>query len=242
MPDETTATAVGPDDVEQVEWDLAPLVDGEADAGAVRLLDDAGERAAAFADAYAGRVAELDADGLRDAMRELGTITELAGRAGTYAMLRFAVDTADPERGALLQRVQELGTAIETKLLFFDLEWAALDDERAEELLSVDGLDFCRHHLRNLRRYRPHLLTEPEEKVLTEKAITGSGAWSRLFAEVTSAIEVTVEGEGGPVPLDAALARLASPDRDERRRVAEAVTEALEPGLRTRGFVLNTLL
>jgi len=237
-----TLTTLGPDDVEQVEWDLAPLVDGDADAGAVRLLDDAADRAAAFADAYAGKVAELDADGLRDAMRELGTIAELAGRAGTYAMLRFAVDTADPERGALLQRVQELGTAIETKLLFFDLEWAALDDERVEELLAADGLDFCRHHLRNLRRYRPHLLSEPEEKVLTEKAITGSGAWSRLFAEVTSAIEVTVEGEGGPVPLDAALARLASPDRDERRRVAEAVTEALEPGLRTRGFVLNTLL
>ena len=34
-------------------------------------------------------------------------------------------DTADPARGALLQKVQEKGTAIETKLLFFGLEWAA---------------------------------------------------------------------------------------------------------------------
>ena len=44
--------------------------------------------------------------------------------------------------------MQERGTAIETKLLFFELEWAALDDERAEELLAADGLDFARHHLR----------------------------------------------------------------------------------------------
>jgi oligoendopeptidase F len=241
VPDETITT-VGPDDVEQVEWDLAPLVDGDGQAGALRLLDEAEERARAFADAHAGKVADLDAAGLREAMLELGAIEELAGRAGTYAMLRFAVDTADPEIGALLQRVQERGTTIETTLLFFDLEWAALDDGRAEELLAGEGLDFCRHHLRNLRRYRPHLLSEPEEKVLTEKAITGRGAWSRLFAEVTSAIEVTVEGEATPVPLDAALARLASSDRDERRRVAEAVTAALDPGLRTRGFVLNTLL
>jgi oligoendopeptidase F len=241
VPDETITT-VGPDEVEQVEWDLAPLVDGEEAAGALRLLDEAEERARAFADAHAGRVADLDTAGLREAMLELGAIEELAGRAGTYAMLRFSVDTADPETGALLQRVQERGTTIETTLLFFDLEWAALDDERAEELLAGDGLDFCRHHLRNLRRYRPHLLSEPEEKVLTEKAITGRGAWSRLFAEVTSAIEVTVAGEASPVPLDAALARLVSPDRDERRRVAEAVNAALEPGLRTRGFVLNTLL
>ncbi|MDX6673302.1 MAG: oligoendopeptidase [Solirubrobacteraceae bacterium] len=241
MPDEEITT-VGPDDVEQVAWDLAPLVDGEEEAGALHLLDQAEERARAFADSHAGRVADLDAAGLREAMLDLGAIEELAGRAGTYAMLRFAVDTADPEIGALLQRVQERGTTIETTLLFFDLEWAMLDDEHADELLAGEGLDFCRHHLHNLRRYRPHLLSEPEEKVLTEKAITGRGAWSRLFAEVTSAIEVTVEGEAGPVPLDAALARLVSSDRDERRRVADAVTGALEPGLRTRGFVLNTLL
>ena len=245
MPEHTpTAATVDPDDVEQVEWDLAALAetDGDAAAAVLRQLDDAEARATAFAEAHAGAVARLDGDGLRDAMHELGTIAELAGRAGTYAMLRFAVDTADPERGALLQRVEERGTAIETKVLFFDLEWAALDDERAEELLGTEGLDFCRHHLRTLRRYRPHLLSEPEEKVLTEKSITGRSAWSRLFAEVTSAIEVTVEGDDGPAPLDSALSRLASPDRDERRRVAEGVTSALEPGLRTRGFVLNTLL
>jgi oligoendopeptidase F len=241
VPDDTT-TAIGPDDVEQVEWDLSALVDGDADAGAFRVLEEAERRAGEFADAYAGAVAELEGEGLREAMQELGAIAELAGRAGTYAMLRFAVDTADPERGALLQRTQERETAIETRMLFFDLEWAALDDERAEELLATEGLDFCRHHLRNLRRYRPHLLSEPEEKILTEKSITGRAAWSRLFAEVTSAIEVTVEGDSAPAPLDAALARLASPDGGERRRVAEGVTSALAGGLRTRAFVLNTLL
>jgi len=77
---------------------------------------------------------------------------------------------------------------------------------------------------------------------MTEKAVTGRNAWSRLFAEVTSAIEVAVDDGARPVPLDAALSQLVSPDRDLRRRVAEGVTAALEPGLRTRGFVLNTLL
>ena len=69
------------------------------------------------------------------------------------------IDTADPARGALLQRMQEKATAIETALLFFELEWAALDDDRAEELLATEGLDFARHHLRTARRYRPHLLS-----------------------------------------------------------------------------------
>ena len=150
-------------------------------------------------------------------MRELAALQELVGRAGSYAMLRFATATADPERGALLQRVQERGTQIETLLIFFELEWAALDDERAEALLAHDGLDFCRHHLRSARRYRPHLLSEPEERILAEKALTSNSAWSRLFEEQAAAISVSLPGADEPVALEIALSRLFSPDRDERR-------------------------
>src|SRR5207302_2552888 len=125
--------------------------------GADHLLAEAVSRASAFNHAYAGKVSELDADGLRTAMHELAEIEELVGRAGSYASLRFSTDTADPARGALLQRVQERGTEIETKLLFFELEWAALDDQQAGQLLATPGLEFCAHHLRRARRYRPHL-------------------------------------------------------------------------------------
>ena len=172
-------------------------------------------------------------------MRELEAIYELIGKAASYASLRFSTDTADPTRGALLQRMQELATEIETKLLFFELEWAALDDARADELLAADGLDFARHYLRSARRYRPHLLSEPEEKILAEKSISSHGAWSRLFGELVSSLRVDLDGE--EQTLDMALARLQDPDRDARRSAAEAVSVSLEPGLRTRAFIFNTL-
>jgi oligoendopeptidase F len=249
-------------ELEQAAWDLDALVDGAGDAGVERQLQEAQTRAQAFAERYAGQLGQLDGAGLAEAMRELGAIHDLVGRAGTYAALRFSTDTADPARGALLQRVQEQGTSIETKLLFFELEWAALPDARAHELVQGSELDFARHHLRNVRRYREHLLSEPEEKILAEKSVTGSGAWARLFEELTSAIEVELPAEGGQagggeevdgtggassgatqrVALDVALSRLALPDRELRRTTAEAVTAALAPGLRTRGYVLNTLL
>jgi len=228
--------------VEDVSWDLQPLVHGEGDAGADRLVDEAAARGQAFADEYAGRFAELTAAEFAAAVNELMAISELASRAGHYAMLRFSVDTADPQIGALMQRMQEKSTAIETKLLFFELEWAGLDDERAEALLAADGIETAQHFLRSARRYRPHLLTEPEEKILAEKSISGSAAWSRLFSEQVSALQVTLPGEDEPVPLDAALARLMSSDRDVRRTSAEAVTAALTPGLRTRAYIFNTLL
>jgi oligoendopeptidase F len=222
------------------EWDLDPLVYGEGSEGAERMLDESVARASAFNETYAGKVAGLDGAGLETAMHELEAIEDLVGRAGSYASLRFSTDTADPERGALLQRVQERATEIETKLLFFELEWAALDDERAEELLAAPGLDFCRHHLRSARRYRPHLLSEPEEKILAEKSIASGAAWSRLFGELTSALRVNLDES--EVTLDIALSRLLAADRDARRTAAEAVTAALEPGLRTRGFIYNTLV
>jgi oligoendopeptidase F len=225
----------------ETEWDLGPLVDGDGDRGVQRQLDDAGERATAFAARYARRIPELDSVELAEAMHELAEISELVGRAGSYASLRFATDTADAERGALLQLVQERATEIETNLLFFELDWAALPDKRAEELLSDPSLGFCAHHLRSARRYRPHLLTEPEEKILAEKAIASHSAWSRLFGEQVAALRVTLDGEEDH-SLEVALSRLQSSDRDVRRAAAEAVSEALAPGLRTRAFIFNTLL
>ena len=228
--------------VEDVSWDLSPLVHGEGDAGADRLIDEAAERAQAFAERHAGRVADLTGPEFAAAVTELQEISELASRSGHYAMLRFSVDTADPQIGALMQRMQEKSTAIETQLLFFELEWAALEDDRADELLAADGIDTARHFLRSARRYRPHLLSEPEEKILAEKSISGNAAWSRLFSEQVSALQVALPGEDEPVALDAALAQLMSPDRDVRRTSAEAITAALAPGLRTRAYIFNTLL
>ena len=181
----------------------------------------------------------MDAAGLAAFMSGLAGWSD-DGRAGSFASLRFSTDTADPERGALMQKVQERATAIETTLLFFELEWAALPDEQADALLADSSLDFCRHHLASVRRYRDHLLTEPEERVLTEKSVTGRGAWVRLFSELTSAITVDLDGE--TVPLESGLSRLMSPDRDVRRAAADAVTAGLAPGLRTRAFLYNTLL
>jgi oligoendopeptidase F len=223
----------------EVVWDLAPLLPAPGDDGIDQLLSRAERRADELA-THRGQVATFDAARLVAFMEGLAEVSECIGRAGSYTGLDFASDTTDPARGARMQRVEERATQISTKLLFFELEWAELPDEQVERLLADDRIAFARHHLRSARRYRPHLLSEPEEVVLTEKAVTGRSAWQRLFEEQVSSITVHLDGER--TTLEAALARLHAPDREFRRRAAEAVTDALEPGLRTRAFVLNTLL
>ena len=224
---------------ENLTWDLEGLVHGRGPAGVESLLDEARDRSERLAESK-GRIASFDPSELARFMTEYGEINELVGRAGSYAHLWFSTDTRDPKRGALLQLVQERATEISTLLVFFELEWAKVPDEAAEALLSDPGLDFAAHFLRVLRRYRDHLLSEAEERILTEKSVTGRSAWTRLFSELTSAIETEIDGE--TIGIEEALSRLADHDREVRRTAAAAVTESLRGGLRTRAFIYNMLV
>jgi oligoendopeptidase F len=227
-------------DADDVRWDLSDLLDGRDDEAAVLDLLDQADAVAEELAAQRGQVASWDAAALAAFMQRQADLSDLVGRAGSWASLQFSTDMNDPARGALMQRVQERATAISTKLLWFDLEWAALEDGPAEALLADPQLGFAAHHLRSARRYRDHLLSEPEEQILTEKSVTGAGAWSRLFSELSGAIEVVLDGEA--TTLEAGLSRLQSHSPEVRAEAAAAITEALRPGLRTRAFIYNTLL
>lgn len=225
-----------------ITWDLEPLL---ADAGSADdLLVEAKERAESLL-GYRGRVASLDAGELAELMTAVADVNELVSRAGHYGMLRFSENTLDPERGAAMQKLQEASTAIGALLVFVGLEFAAADDDHADQVLADERLEFCRHHLVTTRLNRPHLLSEAEEKVLIETSVTRGSAWVRLFSELTSAIEVELDdGDGGTATesLEQGLSRLSDADRDVRRSAAEAVTAGLAPGLRTRAYIYNTLL
>jgi len=227
-------------DVDTVTWDIDSILEG-------RSIDEIFDAAETEADALSelrGRVGELDAGELAAAMRQMASVHDLLARAGYHPMLSFSTDTSDPDRGAAMAHSQQRSTEISTTLIFFDLEWAAADDDHVAGIIDDPQLDFCRHHLEQVRLERPHLLSEAEETVLADKAQVGASAWVRLFDELTSAIEVDVPEEhgGSGVSLMEALSLLSHPDRNVRKQAADGVTAGLAPGLRTRAYVYNTLL
>jgi len=224
-----------------VAWDIDTILPPG------KTPSDLFDEADALADQLAvlrGRVAELDAGELAAAMQTMAELQDLVSRAGHHAMLAFTTATDDPVRGAAMAAAQERSTSIGTKLIFFDLEWAAADDDQAAAVLADPRLDFCRHHLDNLRLSRPYLLSEAEETIVAEKNQTGFSAWVRLFDELASAITIDLPAEigGSDVPLMQGLSMLQHPERSVREQVATAVTAGLEPGLRTRAYLFNTLL
>src|SRR5690625_430847 len=223
---------------EEVRWDLTDLY---ADVDTLENdLAQADDDADAFADDYRDQVAQLDAEGLATALARYEALQDRLGRCYTYAYLNWSTATNDEARGALLQRVREAYTRIAQKLIFFELEWSKADDDHADALLRDPRLEQYRHYLELERLHRKYLLTEPEEKILAEKSITGASAWNRFFDEMMGAARFILDGE--PLSQQEILAKLYDSDRTLRRRAALAFTEGLVERRQQLSFVFNTLL
>jgi len=227
-----------------VRWDLSHLYAGPDDPQIEKDLAGALAAANDFAARHRGRVASLGAAELARAVDELEAISEPAARVGAFAGLLFAADTQTPRNGALLQHVQERGTEIRNALVFFELEWLAVDAGRAEALLGDSALARRRHFLAAMRRYREYVLSEPEERVLAECHNTGSAAWSRLFDQIMTDLvfEVSIGGELRKLSEEETLALLYGADRETRRAAAAGLSAGLRANARVLGFIFNILV
>ena len=214
-----------PTGAENVTWNLADLYPAIDDPAIERDLDLSDAEADALGEKYRGRVAELSAAELAELLSAYETLVERAQKAGNFAYLSWSADTGVPAHGALLQRATERGSRLSQKLVFLELELAAAPDEVAAAWLVDPALQRYPHWLELVRRYRPHMLTEPEEKILSEKAVTGRSAWVRFFEEIHGAARYSLDGQ--ELTRDQVLTRLYSPDRELRRRAQEAVTTGL---------------
>src|SRR5262249_42352029 len=171
-------------------------------------------------------------------------LSEQMDRSGVYASLVHAAKTDEPAHGALLSRTREKRTEINKHLIFFDLEWVQVADADAARLAADPRLARYRHFLEQKRAWKPHYLSEPEEKVLEEKSVTGRAAFVRLFDEPVAALRCPSEhgGPTEPMPVQQILSKLYDPDRGVRRSAAAALTQGLRDNARLLTFVFNTLV
>jgi oligoendopeptidase F len=237
----STNTAAG------IRWDLRDLFAGHDDPRIDATLRECRDRAEKFAAKFRPLLENsqtLTADAVFDALQELESIYEPLGRVGSYAGLLYAADTARPEYQDLEQRVEQRSTEIRNLLLFFELEWLKLDDALANRIMADPALKPYDHYLVGLRRYRPHMLSEPEEKILNERDNTGRNAFGRLFSEVTSSLSFPFERDGQTEQLN--LSQILSLLHEAERARRQRATETLYHGLAEHGqvltFVYDTLI
>ena len=225
---------------EGISWDLSDLYNAIEDPKLEKDRQQVRERAEKFAKKYKGKVAALDAEGLRKLLADYEEILEIIGKIGSYAHLIWSTDTEKPEYGKLVQEANELSSEIHQMLVFFDVEWLDIGEDRARELIDNEALSRYRHYLETSRQYKEHILSEEEEKVLSAKSVTGSKAWNRFFDETLGAARFELEGE--EVTEQEALSKLHEPDRDLRKKAHASLTDTFWELSRTLTFIFNTLL
>lgn len=230
-----------------INWDLRDLYPSIDDAGIERDLSQALQRAQAFEKEYRGKISTLqpaDADRLLRAVRELESLYEQMDRPAVYAMLLHSGKTDEPKHGALLARTQEQRTEINKHLIFFDLEWVQLDEAVARAVAALPSLAHYRHWLEQKRVWKPYFLSEPEEKVLDAKSMTGRSAFGRLFEETTASMTCPFEHAGAKrdMSVQEILAKLYDADRSVRKAAAEGLSQGLASQGRLLTFIFNTVV
>jgi oligoendopeptidase F len=232
-----TITATG---AETVRWDLSDLFKSPDDPKIEATLTDALQRAKAFESKYKGKVATLEPKPFAAMMRELADYESESTKPETYAYMLHSQNTEDHAAGRLLARVREASAERGSHLVFFSLELAQITDEQAAKLNADPDAAKFRHTVEEARKFRPHQLSEPEERVLTDFSPVGTSAWVRLFEELCASIRVDLDGK--ELPLDVALTLTREADRKVREQASHAVTKSLKEDLRTRGYIFNTIL
>ena len=242
-PASTTAAAetakLGP----MPEWDLSDLYSSPTAPEFTRDIAFIDIEARRLADLYQGRIVGMGGDGkaLAQAISTVEKLSDVMGRIGSFAGLRFYGNMADPERAKFYGDVQEKLTDASGHLIFFELELNKIADADLASALKVPALARYKPWLDDLRKEKPHQLEEMVEKLFLEKSMTSFTAFNRLFDQTMTSLKFEVTGETQPLGLEATLNFLMHADGRKRQAGAEALAKVFKDNIRLFTQITNTL-
>ncbi len=203
-------------------WDLShllndPLADFE------RLSKELDELVSRFESWRTRLVPEMTSQAFQEVLRLAEEIATGSSKLGAYAYLWFSEDTKNLQARAFKTKVEARLAALQNRILFFELWWQSVDATNAARLGAASG--DLRYHLESIRRFKPHTLTEPEEKILNVKNITGRHAINTLYDVLTNGFtfQISVKGKRRTVTRE----QLSAYVRHEKSSVREAAYREL---------------
>ena len=202
----------------QTRWSLADLFPGfdspELEAG----FDKVEEQVTSFEGVRGKLKPEMDVEQFLDVIRASEETTRIVNKLYSFAGLSFAADTQDQAAQTLMGRIEQFAAEMQNRTLFFSLWWKDVDDQNAKRLMDAAG-DY-RYYLEEMRHFKPHTLSEPEEKILNLKNVTGASALNTLYDSITNryVFKFEVNGEVKEMTAGELQTYRNSIDPDERAR------------------------
>ena len=200
----------------QTKWSLADLYPGFNTPELESAFDVIEEQVTSFEGLRSNLTPDMPVDRFLDIVRASEEMTRVAIKLSSFAGLAFSADTQDQTALSLQARVQQFLADMENRTLFFDLWWKDLDDENAKRLMESSG-DY-RYYLEEMRHFKPHTLSEPEEKIVNLKNVTGSNALITLYSSITNryVFKLEVDGETKELTRGQMMTYVQGPDPELR--------------------------
>jgi oligoendopeptidase F len=219
------------------QWDLSPLYLAPDDAAIQADLKRLSADATNFAE-NAGKLADIATDkaAFTALIKHYEAIDDGLGRIASYAGLLYAVNTNDPAVIKFYGDISDKITQIATNLIFFTLELNQIDDSVFARACA--GNPYA-SWLQDLRKEKPHQLSQEIEQLLMEKSATGAQAWNRLFDETMTRLRFQVGEE--ELQLEQALNLLQDKDGAKREAASHALAKTLQANLPLFSLITNTL-
>jgi oligoendopeptidase F len=179
----------------QSAWSLEDLFSSNNGGDVLQALDDL---------EISGRQFELYREILNEDMDQASFSTIVSDyeelnkklvRLHGFASLDFAANTQDQSAQTFLARIQQITADIENRMMFFSLWWKRIGQSTADRLMAEAG--DLNYWLKQMRLFKPHTLSEPEERVINLKNISGMTALHTLYDLITNryGFQLQVEGE-----------------------------------------------
>ena len=166
------------------KWSLAPLYSGYDSPELQNSFDMIEEQVSSFEGVRGKLTPDVSAEQFLQVMRASEDMTRIANKLYAFAGLSFTADTQDQAAQSLQARAQQFLAEIENRVLFFNLWWKELDEVNAKRLMDASG-DY-RYYLEAMRLFKPHTLSEAEEKIVNLKNVTGMNALTTLYDSITN--------------------------------------------------------
>ncbi len=203
---------------QQTKWSLQDLFPGADSPELDAAFTDIKTKVEAFALVRPRLSGDISSEDFLDLVRQYEEITRLAYCLGGYSGLLFSEDTRNPAAVTLLQKVDQFLAGLMNQTLFFNLWWKDLSDAAADRLMADSG-DY-RYWLEEIRHFKPHTLSEPEEKIINIKNVTGSSALNTLYSSITNRyiFKLEVDGEVREMTRGELMVYVRQADPDVRAR------------------------
>lgn len=199
-------------------WSLGELYPSFASPELQAAFDNVEEQVMSFEGVRGKLNPDMDPDQFMEIVRASEETARIINKIYAFTGLSFNSDTQDQIAQTYMARVQQFAAQMQNRILFFSLWWKELDDINAERLMNAAG-DY-RYYLEEMRHFKPHTLSEAEEKIINIKDVTGAAALNTLYDAITNryVFKLEVDGETKELTRGQLTAYVQGPDVDLRAK------------------------